>query len=143
MVKALSFGRRLRHERDRLGLSQAAFAEIGGVGRTTQHLYESDVRVPDVTYLERVRTAGADLGYLFMNESSSVSHSEAVQLTHETLSEIYKAVDQIGRDEEGALLPLGSRLRLFQLLCASVTERGSNPAGLDSLRSELARFTGT
>lgn len=143
MGTALTFGKRLRQERDRLGLSQADFASIGGVKRTTQHIYESDVRVPDVTYLENIRSAGVDLGFLLMNESASAYRQEAFLLSHAALSNIYKVVDEFGRDEAGMLLPLSSRLRLFQLVCASVKERGAVDVELETLRSELARFTGT
>jgi transcriptional regulator with XRE-family HTH domain len=43
----LSFGRRLREARDRLRLTQQQFAELGGVKRVSQHLYEQDAGVPD------------------------------------------------------------------------------------------------
>lgn len=49
----MSFGSRLRQERDRLRLTQEKFAELGGVKRVSQHLYEQDVRVPDINYLIR------------------------------------------------------------------------------------------
>lgn len=63
-VNSLSFGSRLREERERLGLSQAQFAEVGGVARTTQNIYESDIRSPDVAYLGKLRDIGVDASYL-------------------------------------------------------------------------------
>lgn len=143
MVKALSFGQRLRRERDRLGLSQAAFAEVGGVKRTTQHIYESDVRVPDVNYLENIRRAGVDLGFLLMSQTGAQGREDALLVSPAALSSLFIVVDEFGRDEDGALLPLSSRLRLFQLLCAAVKERGAVHVELDALRAELSRFTGT
>lgn len=142
-VKPRTFGQRLRYERDRLGLSQADFAERGGVRRTTQHIYESDTRVPDLNYLERVQEAGADLAYLVLGERFPPGRQDTITLSYTTLSNIYRVVDEFCRDDDGHPLPLDSRLRFFQLLCASVKDRGSSDAELESLRSELARFTGT
>jgi transcriptional regulator with XRE-family HTH domain len=141
-VKPRTFGQRLRQERDRLGLSQAEFAERGGVRRTSQHIYESDIRVPDLNYLERVQEAGADLRFLVLVERLPVSHRDTLTLSYAALSNIYRVVDEFCRDDGGNPLSLDSRLRFFQLLCASVKDRGSSDAELDSLRSELARFTG-
>jgi transcriptional regulator with XRE-family HTH domain len=142
-VKPLTFGQRLRQERDRLGLSQADFAERGGVRRTTQHIYESDTRVPDLNYLERVQEAGANLAYLVLGERLPVGRQDTITLSYAALSNIYRVVDEFCRNDDGNPLPLDSRLRFFQLLCASVKDRGTSDAELDSLRSELARFTGT
>jgi transcriptional regulator with XRE-family HTH domain len=142
-VKPRTFGQRLRQERDRLGLSQADFAERGGVRRTTQHIYESDTRVPDLKYLERVQEAGADLAYLVLGERLPVGRHDTLTLSYAALSNIYRVVDEFCRGDGGTPLPLDSRLLFFQLLCASVKDRGSSDAELDSLRSELARFTGT
>jgi transcriptional regulator with XRE-family HTH domain len=60
----MSFADRLVQERKRLGLTQQAMATIGGLKRTSQHLYESGARVPDLTYLLAIREAGADLAFL-------------------------------------------------------------------------------
>jgi len=142
-VNPRTFGQRLRQERDRLGLSQADFAERGGVRRTTQHIYESDTRVPDLNYLERVQVAGADLAYLVLGERLPVGRQDTLTLSYTALSNIYRVVEEFCRDDDDNPLPLDSRLRFFQLLCVSVKDRGSSDAELDSLRSELARFTGT
>jgi len=142
-VNPRTFGQRLRQERDRLGLSQADFAERGGVRRTTQHIYESNTRVPDLNYLERVQDAGADLAYLVLGERFPVGHQNALMLSYASLSNIYRVVDEFCRDDDGNPLSLDSRLRFFQLLCASLKDRGSSDAEMDSLRSELARFAKT
>jgi len=142
-VNPRTFGQRLRQERDRLGLSQADFAERGGVRRTTQHIYESDTRVPDLNYLERVREAGADLAYLVLGERLPAGRQDTLTISYSALSNIYRVVDEFCRDGDGKPLPLESRLRFFQLLCASIKDRGSSDAELDLLRAELSRFTGT
>ena len=58
-------GTRLRKERKRLGLTQIAFARIGGVEPNAQGHYESGHRSPKADYLQRVSDAGVDMHYLF------------------------------------------------------------------------------
>lgn len=71
-VKPQTFGERLRSERVRLGLNQTDFAALAGIKRTAQHFYETDARVPDIRYLERIQQAGADIKYLMGAGSVSV-----------------------------------------------------------------------
>ena len=140
-VKPRSFGERLREERLRIGLSQTEMAEVGGVKRTTQHIYESDIRVPDLTYLERVRGAGADLSYLVLGVRQGPDSFGGILINPQTLSNIYRIVDEVCLDADGRLLPLESRVRVFQVLCASMKVHGATPRNLDALRDELSRFS--
>lgn len=57
-------GERLRAERERLGLSQAALGELGGVQKLAQINYEKDKRKPDSGYLAAVAEAGVDVLYV-------------------------------------------------------------------------------
>lgn len=59
------FGKRLKEERERLGLSQARFAEICGVGRTAQFNYERGERHPASVYLDAAEKLGVDVHYVF------------------------------------------------------------------------------
>lgn len=61
-------GDRLREERDRLGLSQAAFGEIGGVKANAQGNYEKGERFPDAGYLAAVSAVGVDVLYVVTGE---------------------------------------------------------------------------
>lgn len=140
-VKPRSFGERLREERVRIGLSQTEMAEVGGVKRTTQHIYESDIRVPDLKYLDRVRDAGADLSYLVLGVRQAPEGADGIPINHTTLANIYRVVDEVCIDAEGRLLPLESRVRVFQVLCASMKVHGTTPKNLEALREELARFS--
>ena len=54
-------GSRLRKERERLGLSQRAFGEIGGVEANAQGKYESGDRAPKDDYLAAVAARGVDV----------------------------------------------------------------------------------
>lgn len=58
-------GSRLRKERRRLGLTQVAFARIGGVEPNAEGHYESGHRSPKADYLQRVSDANVDMHYLF------------------------------------------------------------------------------
>ncbi|GIX37999.1 MAG: transcriptional regulator [Silanimonas sp.] len=57
-------GRRLKEERERLGLTQIDLAALCGVGRLAQGNYESGARHPDAVYLSRAATAGVDVLYV-------------------------------------------------------------------------------
>ncbi|MCH1994204.1 helix-turn-helix domain-containing protein [Achromobacter xylosoxidans] len=59
-----SSNERLAEERMRLGYGQGEFAAIAGVGRGAQANYEKGLRQPDMAYLERAATAGADVLYI-------------------------------------------------------------------------------
>ena len=83
-----TLGSRLREERKRLGLLQPAFAEVGGVKRVTQHLYEQDERVPDANYLLRVHAHGADIGYILLGIRNGAN---AVSVDMNVLCDIYRA----------------------------------------------------
>lgn len=140
-VKHRPFGERLREERLRLGLTQAEMAEAGGVKRTTQHIYESDIRTPDLSYLLRVRDAGADLHYLVFGQRRGAAGPDAVSITPTTLSNIYQAMEGLAFDAEGGLLPYEKRLLMFQMLCASMTVLGGDTKALESLCKELSGYS--
>lgn len=85
MNQMVSFGGRLREERQRLGLSQTAFGEIAGVTKKTQALYESDERSPDGVYLAAIAAAGADVLYILTGQrvapvAPALTRREAVLL---------------------------------------------------------------
>jgi transcriptional regulator with XRE-family HTH domain len=58
------FGERLKSERNRLGMNQAQFAEVGGVAKLTQLKYEKGERMPSVEYLHGIQQQGVEVGYL-------------------------------------------------------------------------------
>jgi len=60
----MSFGARLREERQRLGLSQTVLGEAGGVLVQAQRLYEQDKRKPDIGYLSAIAASGVDVLYV-------------------------------------------------------------------------------
>ncbi|UQY37315.1 helix-turn-helix transcriptional regulator [Pseudomonas fulva] len=67
-VRLSTIGERLREERDRLDLSQTAFAELGGVQKRAQINYEKDDRHPDAGYLAAIAAANVDVLYVLTGE---------------------------------------------------------------------------
>lgn len=61
---------RLKDERVRLGLSQAAFAQKIGIHRNTQIKYEAGERYPDSEYLNSIGAIGVDVFYIFSGVKS-------------------------------------------------------------------------
>lgn len=59
------FGARLKAERERLGLTQAAFAEACGVGKTAQYTYERGEREPNWSYMRAAEALGVDALFIF------------------------------------------------------------------------------
>jgi transcriptional regulator with XRE-family HTH domain len=63
-----TFGERLKVERQRLHLTQERMAEVGGVRKNTQCLYEAGRSAPDSVYLQRLQEIGLDITFLFYGE---------------------------------------------------------------------------
>lgn len=102
-----TFGSRLRLERLRRNLTQEQFAQLGGVSRVSQHLYEQGVRAPDVNYLIALGAHGVDAaGLLDPSRGSTADRILAAERA-------FAAVDELGRDENGEALSLQERTNLF------------------------------
>jgi len=70
-----SIGDRLRSERERLKLSQAALAEYGGVKPLTQHSYEKGSSYPNADYLAKVNDLGIDAMYVITGARAKPSQA--------------------------------------------------------------------
>jgi len=57
-------GTRLREERERLGMTQRVFGDIGGVEPNAQGKYESGERTPRADYLAALAASGVDALYV-------------------------------------------------------------------------------
>lgn len=61
----IAFPERLRIERERLGLTQTEFGQLGGVSKITQWTYEAGRHWPTLDYIETLRASGkVDVVYL-------------------------------------------------------------------------------
>ena len=95
---ALALAARLRQERERLGYTQNAFAELGGVKRVSQFLYEKGDRAPDTSYLLRLERHGVNIGYILFGDA--VERREAGRLARVPMDEvmrIYEGVEALAQ----------------------------------------------
>lgn len=131
---------RIRAERERLGLTQAAFAEIGGVGRATQLFYENVDRYPDTLYLEKLSQAGVDIAYLVSGTRSLSSFNDAewLHFKPEVLWEMLIAAHKVARPE----MPqeaIESILASFKAYCAIYSGRKDDFV-VDEVRASVLRL---
>lgn len=125
-----SFQDRLRIERERLGISQEAFANLGGVGKSSQWMYEQGRHWPTAEYLESLRQHQVDVGYL----ATGIRH-DSETLRH-ALGFVLKLARQEGRNF--------SDEQLFSVFLAvieaasgvTLPDLGDRDATLNSLREE-------
>jgi transcriptional regulator with XRE-family HTH domain len=132
-----TFGQRLREERERRQLTQKEFAELGGIKRVTQHLYELSERFPDVRYLEALSQHGVDVAYLVLGRRVAGT-ADGVQVSPEVLDEIYCAVEELGRDADGRPMPMETKLKLFRFLRTAL--EGATSVTASDLRARLRRM---
>lgn len=66
-------GLRLREERQRLGLDQVAFGELGGVKKNTQIAYEKGETSPSAAYLIKLEGHGVDATYVLTGQHAGTS----------------------------------------------------------------------
>ncbi|HFQ7463914.1 TPA: helix-turn-helix domain-containing protein [Pseudomonas aeruginosa] len=95
---------RLREERMRLGMSQTAFGELGGVKVLAQRNYENGKRSPDANYLERLAEIGVDVLYVVTGKRALTAQDLEADLDRygkawETLE---MALEATGRDMSAA-----------------------------------------
>lgn len=67
-----TIGERLEEERKRLGLSQTAFGEVGGVKKLAQIQYEKGASFPTAHYLSGAAAAGVDVLYVITGSRGGV-----------------------------------------------------------------------
>lgn len=92
----MDIGERLRSERERLRMPQAAFAELCGVKKLAQINYESNKRRPDADYLAKAAAAGVDVAYVVTGVRTGPAPA-ALPARERTLLENYQKTDAEGR----------------------------------------------
>ena len=66
----MPIGKRLREERERLGLSQPAFAAVAGTTKQTLFSWETGKTAPDGFQLAALAATGADVLYILTGQRS-------------------------------------------------------------------------
>lgn len=72
----VSIGARLREERERLGFTQPAFAELAGTTKKSQIDYEKDITQPKANYLAAIAEVGADICYIVTGKNPKKQKSD-------------------------------------------------------------------
>jgi len=134
------FGQRLKKERERLILTQQEFAEIGGVKRASQYLYENSGRPPTIEYIANIINAGVDLQYLFLGERSA-STGGMIVLDPIAIEKILTMVDHYCRDERGRLLDLEIRNVLTKEIFKALSEHKDSEIDWAELPKVIAELS--
>ena len=114
-------GSRLGQERERLGLSQKVFGEIGGVEANAQGKYESGGRAPKADYLSRVAQRGVDVLYVLTGSPTPIQLENLSQL-EEKILENYRVML---KEDQDAIRRLTSTLAEH-----SVSQNGKHKSAL-------------
>ena len=104
----MPIGKRLREERERLGLSQPAFAAVAGTTKQTLFSWETGKTAPDGFQLEALATAGADVLYILTGQRSSAQ--PAADAAEQVLLDSYRRCSSQARQnliQTAALLAAG------------------------------------
>ena len=99
-------GPRLREERERLGMTQRVFGDIGGVEPNAQGKYESGERTPRMDYLAALTARGVDALYIL----SGVRTPAPLEGLSTDESALLRAFRQLSYDDQAALWHLLGRL---------------------------------
>lgn len=89
----VAIGERLREERKRLKMTQAVFAQTGGIGVSALKMYEGNEREPGALFLSEVANAGADVQYII----TGVRSKTALASDEQVLLNGYRELDQATR----------------------------------------------
>ena len=95
---------RLKEERERLGLSQTAFGQLGGAGKTTVIAWERGSAFPNASFLALLAEHGLDVAYVVTGSRKgppplALTAEEQVMLEH-----FRNASKEVRRAALGALL---------------------------------------
>lgn len=85
----MAIGERLREERKRLKMTQAVFAQNGGIGVSALKMYEGNERDPGALFLAEIASAGADVQYIV----TGVRSNSALAADEQVLLEGYRGLD--------------------------------------------------
>lgn len=130
----VTIGKRLKEERERLGLSQADFAAIGGVGRKSQFNYEDGERKADTSYLAGIAEAGADVRYIITGDREG-RPPEVLSADERELLALFRAASLAVKAAAIGALQGGTSDHPRAKKKVKVSAPGGNAAGRDVINS--------
>ncbi|WP_093121337.1 helix-turn-helix domain-containing protein [Variovorax sp. OK605] len=92
----LSIGARLREERERLGMSQTAFAEMGSVSLRAEQDWERGNSAPKADFLAVAASQGVDVLYVLTGQYTPVAGG-TLNAEKRALLDNYENADEEGR----------------------------------------------
>lgn len=75
----MELNERLRQVRNNMGLTQADFAELGGVKVLAQTNYERGVRAPSLEYLLKLKESGVDIHFILFGEVVDTNRLSSIE----------------------------------------------------------------
>lgn len=127
---------RLKEERVRLGMTQPAVAEVGGVSKTTIVSYESGAHVPDAVFLSRLAARGLDVSYVLTGERAAVK--AGADLDWELLQDVLEVVGTFEERRQRSLSPAGKARIVRILYCSSIASGRVDPGIAMAVLQEAA-----
>lgn len=114
IIENKDFNRRIRSERERIGLSQAEMALALGVSLSTQGAYEAGMRVPDLIYLARLsQMEGVDAMYLLTGLADGQTSKEPFNwVLHDQISQAIEIWEQ----NRGLIVPHRKKMDALRFL---------------------------
>ncbi|NNH97751.1 helix-turn-helix domain-containing protein [Pasteurella multocida] len=76
----MTFGERLKEERERMGLSQSLLGISVGVTKLSQLKYENDVNFPKADYLMAIAKKGLDVNYILFGSRQNTTLNDEEML---------------------------------------------------------------
>lgn len=96
---------RIKEERERLGLSQDAFAKAGGVSKRAHIYYEQGERSPSADYLAGIAEIGVDVAYIITGiRHLPVQQAEQMQVAEERVEPGWQESEEGISQQERILL---------------------------------------
>lgn len=108
-----TFGKRLRTERKRIGLTQAAMAAACGVRSNAHMAYEKGVRTPRADYLREAVKLGVDCSYVLTGQRTP---EEGVPLSGDE-SKLLQSMMTLHPDDRAALT------HILRSICEAITQK--------------------
>ncbi|MDD2045991.1 helix-turn-helix domain-containing protein [Pseudomonas putida] len=128
-------GARLREERERLGLTQRVFGDIGGVEPNAQGKYESGERTPKADYLAALTARGVDALYV-LSGTRTPALQGSLSPEEEGMLAAFRGLP--AADQAATLQLLGSLANALPRACAKVSGRDSGVFGRAAGKREIA-----
>lgn len=130
MEQKNGIGERIRMERERLGLSQPAFAAIGDSSKNSQLAWEKGTAYPNAAVLSAWAAVGVDVAFVLTGKAAA----NALSAEEETLVAYFRqATPEVRRAALGALL--GAQLTgtaVGSVNVSSKGQRGGVQVGMNS-----------